>query len=504
MPRRAADSRAVRTPHPGPDATLRTGPTMPSTRFDWVAHARALVSLAWPIMLAQGVLIAIANVDLIMVGRASTAELAYLGVGRQVYWLAAIMGFACMAGIQVFVARADGLGDRRAARAAWAQGLLYAAALGLGLGAVAAVAGPAALGAMGLGAALVREGSHYIWVTALGLPVVFLSTAAMLTYEGISRPRPGMALVVSTIPLNIALNWLLIDGRWGLPAMGATGAGWATNLSYLVAAVAQIAVLVRAPGFRRYGFRLRAVAGRRWRRLWRDGRGLRRFGLAPGLAAGVEMASFALLSFYAARLGERPVAAFQVLLGLHAILFLVAMGLAGAVSVRVGNAVGRRDWAAIGPITGLGAGLTVIVMGLLSLGLWLAPETLAGLFNDEPATRALAAEMVRALAPAIAFDGLQFVLVFALRAAGDQKMAAVLQILSMWLGMAVGGAVATFALGWGPMGPVAGFAAGVVLAALFLGMRFAVMARRWAGRASADAAPTPGDPGRVDRGRAPL
>ena len=442
-------------------------------------HVVKTLALAWPIMVGQGVMIVMANVDLVMVGRASTAELAYLGVGRQVYWVAAIMGFAFLAGVQVFVARADGQDDKPAVAAAWAQGLVYALLLGAGLGAITAVLGPWALQLMGLKPALVAQGSEYIWVTAGGLPLILLSTAAMLTFEGISRPRPGMAIAVSVIPLNILLNWLLVGGEASFPALGATGAAWATNICYAVAGLAQIVYLVSRRSLRAYGFHLAALARQRWRALHRDGRALRRFGFAPGLAAGVEMASFALLSLYAARLGEGPVAAFQVVIGLHACLFLVAFGMASAVSVRVGNAVGRGEWPLVPTVALVGAGLVVVFMGALSLPLALTPAPLARLFNDDAPTVALAATMVAALAPVIAFDGLQFVLVFALRAAGDQQMASVLQILSMWLGMAVGGAVFTFALDWGAMGVIAGFAAGICLAALFLGLRFLWLSRRW-------------------------
>jgi MATE family multidrug resistance protein len=163
---------------------------------------------------------------------------------------------------------------------------------------------------------------------------------------------------------------------------------------------------------------------------------------------------------------------------LHALSFAVAMGFASATAVRVGNAMGRKDPAAVGYQVRLSAGMTAAAMLPFVLVYLLIPEVPISVFGVDADVAKLTMVFIAIIAPFLIFDGLQYMLVFALRAAGDEIFASALQVGSFLIVMAGSGALFTFTLGLGAPGIGWGMAAGIACAAVLLGLRFLVVQRR--------------------------
>lgn len=457
----------------------QTEQSSPTPRSFW-ADALRTWSLAWPVFTVHLTFISISTIDVIMVGRSSTDELAYLGIGRVLYWMAITICAGLLTGLTVFTAKKDGAGTPGEAGAIFRQGIVYAGVLA-GVWTVALLlGGEPLLRSLNLPEALVREGADYITLTAIGLPFQLFLLASFLFLEGISRPRPGMVITLLTLPVNTGLNWLFIEGNWGAPALGASGAALATSLAQIVSAGLIFYYLKNMRDRAHWG-----LDSGSYKTAWRDGAAMRRFGYAPGFATGMEFLGFNALNIMTGYLGVITVSAYQVMFSLHALSFSIAMGFASATAVRVGNAMGRHDYKAVGWQVKLSSLLTIAAMTPF-LTLYLAAPNLAVMpFGVDADVAKIATALLIIIAPFLIFDGLQYMLVYALRAAGDEFFASILQVGSFLIVMAGSGAIFTFTLGMGAPGIAYGMAAGIACAAVLLGLRFLVIQRRLVAQANA-------------------
>lgn len=444
-------------------------------------HLRRMVTLAWPMMLAQGLSLMAFVVDTAMVGQAGGAELAYLSSGRTLTMVVTMVGVGLLNGIVVFTARADGARDHTACGPIWQAGMLFAAMLGLMAVVVVSVLGPLTLMWFGLSDDLVAGGSRYLAVIGLSVPGSFLFMAGSYFLQGVSRPKPAMMVMLVLTPMNVLLNWLFIYGHLGVPAMGAAGAALATVLSQWAGAVAIFAYVLRSPYTQDYGVR-HFIRGT-FHVLWRQIKKLWRFGLPLGIAAGLEFFGITILVMFAGRLGEDVISAFEVAFNLQIVAFIAAFGCASATAVRVGNAVGGRRYKDIGVVGAVGIGLGLALVAMFALLYLATPMTFVRLFTENAAVQVLAGQFVIFIVVAIFFDCVQFICLQSLRAAGDQVMGSVLQVTAFLVIMVPVAWALAFPLGLGGAGLMMGFVAGTLSAAVMLGGRFIHISRRYAATA---------------------
>ena len=442
---------------------------------DWT-EARRLIALAWPVTLTNLQWILLNLTDTALVGQYSTQALGHLSAGRVVTYVSIVMVIAMLSGILVFAARAEGERDRPAAGDALRQGLAFAALLAfVSTAALLLLAGPLMRWA-GVAPDLQAGGAAYVRTMALAYPPQFLFLAASYWLEGLSRPRVAMWINITTLPLNGLLSWLLIFGHGPWPPMGATGAALGTALSVSAAALAVVAWIRRMPDARAYRVRDIFTLGS-LRRGWREGLELRRFGVMPGIAGGLELAGFSILVALSTGFGAAPAGAFQTAIAFHNLSLAASLGLGSAAGVRVGNAIGAGERHLVRRRGLIAAGLALATLLLFTAIFHLGAPWLAPLVSNDPEVVALGAVMLARMALFLPFDGVQLVFLFALRSLGDQVAAGALSITSFFL--LSGG------LGWwlvkragaGPMALVDALILGMVAAALLLGGRFLWKAR---------------------------
>lgn len=444
--------------------------------LSFIEHAKRTIVLAWPIILAQGLSLIAIIVDTVMVGQAGGEELAYLSAGRSLMFVAMTVGIGLLGGVVVLTARADGAGDHEACGRIWRSGLLYGALVGAGCCLTVSVGGPIALSLFGLEPSLVAGGGRYLVAMGASMPGTCLLLASSYFLQGLSRPKPGMVAMLAMLPLNIFLNWVFIYGELGMPRLGATGAAIATAITQWFGAVTLFAYVRGNRALRIYG------TGGRWRgtmdAAWRNGRELRRFGYPLGVASGLEFLGMTLLIMFAGKMGVVTISAFEVTLNMHLLAFLAAFGMATATSVRVGNAVGRRDFDSIRMVAVSGVAIGLLFLTPFAVIYAIAPQPFFRMFTPEEAVHAMALTMMPFLVAAILFDGVQYIFLHSLRAAGDQLVAAVLQVTAFLGIMVPAGWICAVTLGLGGRGLTLGFLIGLAAAALMLGLRFFLVTRR--------------------------
>lgn len=368
-----------------------------------------LLSLALPIVASRAGWMMMGIVDTIMVGHFATDQLAYQSVGGSIFGMLFVPAMGLMLGTLVVTSNA--MGERRFEEcgAAWRRALPYGAVVGLAMGALCQFAEPVLL-VLGQNASLASGAAEIIRIHGYGALFGVAMIGSMFFLEGIKRPVPAMVMMLFANLANIALNWVLVYGHWGMPAMGAAGSAWATTIirACLFFALAIFIWNMRAHDL----FKVRAKPSGGWA----AGAKARKIGYASGTSFGIEHLAFAALtSVFAARMGETTVASFSVVFTIFAFYYMVAAGTGNATAVLVGSAYGEKDKTGMAVAGWLGLGITTLILLLPAGSMLVFPEELTRIFTRDPAVILLAAPICILGGFALLFDAAQTLMSNALR-----------------------------------------------------------------------------------------
>lgn len=436
-----------------------------SPRLD---ELRAMLSLAWPLVLANLTQQAIQATDVLMMGRLGSAQLAGAILALNLTFTINVLLLGLLIASSPMMARALGQRSnavrdvRRTFRAGLWLLLLAMPPYWLLLWHVGAI-----MRAFGQSAELAEIGQTflraYMWSTAPWLLFQLLRNFV----AALERPQSVLWLSLGGIALNALLSWSLIFGHLGLPAMGIIGGGIGSSLSWL-AMCGALALVVRTDRrFRRFH-----LFGRWWRF---DGERLKamvRLGWPIGLTMALEMGVFALATYFMGWIGAGAVAAHAVALQIAALTFMVPLGLGQAATVRVGLALGRGDQDGVARAGWTAWLLGVGFMGLMALAMWLVPRSLVTLFlTDIPANALVIALAVSFLKVAAAFqlvDAAQVVGAGMLRGLHDTRWPLMFALFGYWgVGLGIGAWLA-FARDWQGVGIWVGLASGLGVVAVLM------------------------------------
>ena len=437
------------------------------------AELRATLALAIPMVTAQLALFGQAVIETMLAGHLDGATLAAVSLGVSISFLATILCSGLMLAVPPTVAQLDGAGRRGEVGGVFRQAVLLALAAGAILGSAVFWGGPWLLAAIGTPPALVHDVGLFLHRAALGLPAQALFFACRGTSEGVSQPRPTMVISAVSLIVLLPLGYALIYGAWGLPRGGAAGAGLAGTLVSWAEAAAYLAWLRIGTGYRGTGLgtagRLRPDRAVLW--------GLLRIGLPMAFSLLMESALFSFAALTIGRFGAVQTAGHQIALNVAGIAFMVPLGIAAAITVRIGLAVGGGDPAGVrrAALAGL-----VLVLGaecLSSLAIFAGRWEIAGLYSRDPAVVASAAALLLMAGLFQFADGIQVAANGALRGIKDARVPMALTALAYWgIGAPVGVFLA-LAQGMGAQGMWGGLIAGLAAAAAMLSARFVLRVR---------------------------
>jgi MATE family multidrug resistance protein len=434
-------------------------------------HVTRTLALGVPVMLGRaGLLIAI-TVALVTVGHAGPNDQAYFAAGFALHMLVLVIGMGLVAGVTVLSAQASGAGNAQHCGRIWRLGLLLAAACGIGA-AVLLLWGGAILRLAGQSDDVALHGGEVIKALAPGIPAILMFIATSSFLESIGRPRPGMVVSLAANVVNVALCWIFVFGKFGLPPMGASGAALALTVTRWCMLAAIIFYALTLPERDHYGVRV-PLAGHY------HGIGtLLRIGTPLALAMGIESVAFTATTMFAGWLGNDALAAYQDAINVNAFVFMLALGLQTATSVRVADAVGRNDQAGLRIAGWVGAGLNIGLLAVVGVAIWFSRNAIAAAFTSNPVVHAQLVSALGLVALISIVDGLQAVLIGATRGVADTVVPTVLQGVSFWVIMVPLNYYLSITAGFGIDGLFFGIGMSVLTASLFLAVRFAMLTRR--------------------------
>jgi MATE family multidrug resistance protein len=420
-----------------------------------------MARLAGPVATAELGWMAMGLVDTMMVGRVSAEAIGAVSIGSHLFFAIAIFGMGMLLGLDYLVAHAFGAGRIADARRALVQGVYLSAMLSVVLTAVVLIVLPR-LESLGIRPEIARQAVPYLRALLWSLLPLLLYATLRRYLQALGMVRVVMVALVSANVINALVNWVLVFGHLGFPAMGAEGSGWATSMSRVYMFVFLLISVIRHERRAEGGMSLP------WRfdakRLFE----LMRLGLPSALQTGLEVGVFTAATILAGSLSAVQLAAHQVALGAAAFSFMVPLGISSAAAVRVGQAMGRID--AIGAAR---AGWTALLLGGgfmsgAAVAFIVAPSWIIRIFTNDAAVLQTGVALLGVAAVFQLFDGLQVVATGVLRGTGDTRTAMLANLAGHWLlGLPVGYALC-FWYGAGVVGLWIGLCTGLVIVSIVL------------------------------------
>ena len=442
----------------------------------FIAEAKALLQLTLPIFIAQLSYTSMGFVDAIMAGHFSKHDLAAIALGNSIW----IPIYLLMTGIilattpkvaTLFGARKDKDIGPLVRQSLWMSLFVVLIVIALLLNAHHLLI---FMGATEDTATITMKFLHGI---AFGMPAIAFYQVFRCLSDGIGRPKPSMVLGIIGLILNIPVNYIFVFGKLGLPAMGGAGCGiasasvmWFMCFGFLWW-VSHGSVYKGCEIFKRFDLPDRKAIF-----------SLLSLGIPIGVAVFTEASIFSIIALLIARLGDDIVAGHMIALNFSSIVFMVPLSISIAVTVRVGQAMGRKDAIGARFAAHIGVLVAFILAALSTVLILIFREQIAGLYTKDKTVLILASYLVIFAALYQLPDAVQVTCAGALRGYQDTPIIMLITLISYWIiAMPIG-----YTLGltdyWGNAQGPAGFwislIIGLAFASVMLGWRFIFQSKK--------------------------
>jgi len=388
---------------------------------------RQIALLAGPLVLQNLSQTLLGVVDTYFVSRVSTEALAAVGLSSVLFFAILMLFRSTANSTVVFVGRAHGAGAPLRIGAAIWRSLNMVVWLSLLVFALPSLfGGLMSLAAPGDSPAVRTLGTTYLRIRAFEIPMVMFSAVVWGFLVGRGNSRTPMILAWVTVLTNIFLDWVLVLGNLGFPALGVMGAAYATLISNTVNALLSATILWSAPSRRTFD------TGRARLASWAELKAVLRVGLPMGAGDFIEIASFSAFFALLARLGTDILAANQIALQYLSVSFTFGIAVSMATSSLVAQNLGAKQPQAAEQVTYRAVGLAMLGMGLIGLSYLIAPARLMGIFSQEESVIGAGVFVLRLIAFYQVFDAMGIVLAGALNGAGDTTFTMLARSLMAW------------------------------------------------------------------------
>jgi MATE family multidrug resistance protein len=439
------------------------------------------LQLAYPVMIGQLGHVLVGFADNLMVGQLGPAPLAAVSLGNSFIFIALSLGIGFSYAITPLIAESDGSNDLESGRKYMRHGILLCALNGLLMWALLVLAKPL------LG--MLQQPEEVVTLAIPYLEIVAFSMFPLMIFQGLKQFSDGLSLtkfaMVATLVanvINVFFNYLLIYGKWGFPRLEVAGAAWGTAISRVFMVLLMFGLLLRHPKLHRYFEKFREIKLSKeiFLRIFR-------LAIPTALQMFFEVAIFSATILLAGTLGTLSQASNQIALNLASMTFMIAVGLGVTATIRVGNQKGKTDFVTLRRVGHSVFLLVLLIEVVFALFFFAFRNLLPEIYLDLDNKLQLADNMHVIQEASILIiiaglfqlsDGLQVVVLGALRGLQDVKIPTYITFIAYWL---IGFPISYF-LGkeevLGSMGIWIGLLSGLSAAAGLLYVRFNYLTKK--------------------------
>lgn len=436
----------------------------------------ALLRLSIPIIMMQLATQSMSFVDTTMAGRVSAEDLAAIALGTSLWVPASLLLRGIIMALTPVVAFHRGAQALDKIRIAFIQMLWLSVLVSAHISGYL-LQGEAILLGLGVAPEIIPIASDYVTALAVGVPGIAFFYTLNGFCEGMNNTRAPMLISVIGLLVNIPVNYILIYGKFGMPALGAVGCGWATSFVYWLMSALLLSYIKSHHHYKTI-LHFKAL-----KPIWQEVKQLLKLGLPIGLNIAVCGSIFAVIALLIGRIGAENVAAAQIALNISSMTYMIPMSLSFGITIRVGYALGeqKKDIASHRSLVGV---ITAGLLSLISVGFFLLfPELIVRMYTSDPVVSTTAASLLVLTAIYQFSDALQTSANGALRGYKDTKTPMILAVLAYWglalpLGMVLG-LSDEIVPAMGEKGFWFGIITGLTVAAIAMLIRLVVVIRRY-------------------------
>lgn len=429
-------------------------------------HINATIRLSVPVAIGQAGYVLMGLVDSLMIGKLGAVSLAASSLGNQIFFLHFVVGLGFSMVLSPLVAMSKTVGDHKKCGIYFRQSFFVNMVLGFLL-ALILIGTTFFYQHLDQALGVAAEASSYTRILAFSLiPIMFFQSYKQFL-EGLSIMKPAMVFVLLANVVNVFINWALIFGNLGMPALGLDGAGYATFGSRLFMYICIVFYISYRKEFAKYSLSLK-----RFQFHFDILKKLLRLGVPSGGQYFFEITAFSGATIMVGWISAEALAAHQIGLSLISISYVIITGVASTAAVRVGNAVGKKDIEETRKAGFTALILSTGIMGVYAIFLLSLRNILPAFYIENPEVIEITSGILIIAGFWQLFDGGQAIGLGILRGLTDVSIPTVITIISYWLI----GIPACYILGiyfnYGVHGVWIAFGCSLLTSALLLNIRF--------------------------------
>lgn len=436
------------------------------TEMNYLKHYKQTISLSVPVVLSQLGHITVTVADSAMVGQTGTVPLAAAAFAGSTFYATMLFGIGISYAITPLISAALVKSNKDRIGKLLKNSLIIYPILGVLLSLLLILISRF-YDSFGQEAEVAKAAVPYLILLAVSIIPVMVFQVFRQFLEGLSQTRQSMVISLITNLLNIILNYVLIFGEFGFPELGLLGAGIATLISRIIAAVIITIYVFKAEAYQKYISALKEAVMEK--QVIKE---LLSLGLPSGLQLVFEVTAFGFSAIMVGWIGKDALAAHQIALNISAVTYMIYTGISAAAAIRVGTFFGREDQVnqRRAGFTSMGlAMITIIISGVLIIAF---RDLLPLLYTSDLNVLNITSSIFIIVALYQVGDGLQVVGLGALRGLTDVKIPTIVTLISYWLIALTLGYVMAFKFEYGIYGVWIGLLAGLSIAGVLHCARF--------------------------------
>ncbi|MFQ5982224.1 MAG: MATE family efflux transporter [Woeseiaceae bacterium] len=435
-------------------------------------EAWALLRLAGPLIINNLAIAGMHFADAVMAGRLGAEALAAVAVGGSVWFLGFTVMLGLMMAISPIAARHFGAGNPSLIGRYTRQGLWVSAGLGSIILISAQLFVEPVLGFVGIASEFRDLTIGYVRAIMLGAPAICAFLAFRFTTEGIGQTRPIMYASLFALSCNVFLNYVLMFGHFGAPALGAVGCGLASAITMWLIMIALGSYTYLHPRYRPLQIftRMARVRPAIIKEIFS-------LGMPIALTITAEAGLFSAVSVLMGTRGAAITAAHQIAINFASTMFMIPLALSSAATIRVGHALGAANPVAARFGGSTGISMCGIFMACTALFLLVFRDAVVSLYTNDPTVQGIAIGLLLIAAIFQVADGLQIGAAGTLRGYKDTRVPMVINIFAYWFLAFPLAYLAAITYRLPPQYVWGGFVLGLSVAAILLTGRFLRVSR---------------------------
>jgi MATE family multidrug resistance protein len=432
---------------------------------DYFPVYRKNLTLAVPVIFSQLGQVTVNLVDNIMVGHLGTTELAAASFATSVFYVGMLFGMGIALGLTPLVGQSFNSKNHKNIGSWFRNGVLVNIISSFLLCALMASV-VLFMNRMGQSKEVVQEAIPFYLIHVASLIPLMLFFSFKQFFEGIGNTKIAMFITIIINLVNITLNYVLIYGKFGFPALGLNGSGYASFISRLIMPVIFVLIILRKPAFRVYlseayhsGFEKLKI------------KRIVSVGFSIGFQMVIEILAFTLGAIMLGWISKESLAGHQIAISMAGMTYMISFGLASGTTIRVSHAFGEHDRNELKHAVFASLHMVIAFMSLMGVLFVLLRNQLPLLFTSDPAVIKVASGLLVVGAFFQIFDGVQVVLLGALRGMADVRIPLFMAFFSYIIVSLPVSYLLAFVFNFGYSGVWIGFVFGLSTAAVLFALR---------------------------------